>query len=366
MKILHIITNLQTGGAEKLMVDLLPRVKDMEYEVDLLLFDGTHSPFYEMLKENGVSIHVLGHIHNVYHPLYLFRLTRFLCRHQYDIVHTHNTAPQLFAAICSIFCSVVLVTTEHSTSNRRRNWTWYRPIDCWMYQRYARIICISDAAEKNLREYLGVNYGAKICTIYNGVDVQRFASAKPAADLIASKNKKAIVMVARFTYQKDQDTLIRAMAFLSKDEWEVWLVGEGERKEALKQLAVMEGVANNVRFLGVRMDIPSVLKAADVIVMSSHFEGLSLSNIEGMSAGKPFLASDVDGLREVTTGAGILFPHEDAKALANHIQHLGNSPTLSIEVAAKCKERALQYDIRTMAQNYCEVYKALMVRTGLR
>ncbi len=364
MKILHIITNLETGGAEKLMVDLLPRLRDRGNEVELLVFDGVRTPFYELLEQTGVKIHALGTMHNVYHPAYLWRLMRFLKSHYYDIVHTHNTAPQLFAAIGSVLCSVVLCTTEHTTSNRRRDWKWYVPVDRWMYSRYARVICISDAAEKNLREYLGKDYGDKICTIYNGADVNRFASAQPTPDLVASKaaGRKAIVMVARFTYQKDQDTLIKALAALPAADYELWLVGQGERREALDALADKLGVKDRVRFLGIRMDVPQVLQAADFVVMSSHFEGLSLSNIEGMSVGKPFLASDVDGLHEVTEGAGVLFPHEDAKALAAAIERLAHDDRLYHEVAARCHDRAIQYDINVMADNYLKQYVALSNR----
>ena len=93
MRILHIITNLQTGGAEKLMVDLLPRLRDFNNDVELLLFDGSHTPFYYWLEKEGIKIHSLGVIKNVYHPIYLFRLYFFLKKHKFDIVHTHNTAP---------------------------------------------------------------------------------------------------------------------------------------------------------------------------------------------------------------------------------------------------------------------------------
>lgn len=360
MKILHVITNLETGGAEKLMVDLLPRLRDRGNEVELLVFDGERTPFYELLEQTGVPIHALGTIHNVYHPIYLWRLIRFLKRHHYDIIHTHNTAPQLFAAIGSMLCSVVLCTTEHNTSNRRRDWKWYVPVDRWMYSRYARVICISDAAEKNLREYLGQDFGSKICTVYNGADVNRFATARPAPDLMAQKRRKAIVMVARFTYQKDQDTLIRALGLLPAEDFELWLVGQGERREALEALAQELGVKERVRFLGVRMDVPQVLQAADFVVMSSHFEGLSLSNIEGMSVGKPFLASDVDGLHEVTQGAGILFPHQDAEALAREIKALDADSARYREVAERCHARAMQFDINVMADNYLKQYQSLL------
>ena len=93
--------------------------------------------------------------------------------------------------------------------------------------------------------------------------------------------------------------------------------------------------------------------------MSSHWEGLSLSNIEGMSVGKPFIASDVTGLREVTKDAGILFSKGDAKALGNIIQQLSNNPAYYKQIADQCYARAQQYDIRKTVQEYLKVYQNL-------
>ena len=109
MKILHVITSLRTGGAEKLMVDLLPRLKRQGHDVDLLLFDGVETTFRRMVEDAGIKVFDLGKEGSVYSPVKLLRLIPYLKK--YDIVHTHNTAPQLFAAIGSLLCSVVLCTT---------------------------------------------------------------------------------------------------------------------------------------------------------------------------------------------------------------------------------------------------------------
>ena len=90
MKILHVITSLRTGGAEKLMVDLLPRMKERGHEVDLCVFDGVRTPFYEELEHRGVKVIPLGH--SVYSPLNIGKLIKLM--QGYDIVHTHNTACQ--------------------------------------------------------------------------------------------------------------------------------------------------------------------------------------------------------------------------------------------------------------------------------
>ena len=199
MKILQVITSLSTGGAEKLISEIAPMLRDKGHQVDVLAFDGEDTAFKKALIDKGIKVYSFGKRCNVYNPLFIFRLAKLM--KNYDIVHTHNTAPQLFAAIGSVLCSVVLCTTEHNTSNRRRDWKWYAWIDKWMYSRYNKIICISNQAEDNLRNYLPKV--KNVCTIFNGVDINRFHNAKPLDTLKC--NKKVVAMVAGFRYQKDQD-----------------------------------------------------------------------------------------------------------------------------------------------------------------
>ena len=94
--------------------------------------------------------------------------------------------------------------------------------------------------------------------------------------------------------------------------------------------------------------------------MSSHFEGMSLSSIEGMSAGKAFLASDVDGLREVVQGVGILFPHGDFRQLAQEIIALDNDSAYYNHIAMCCHRRASTFDIYIMAENYLNLYSSII------
>lgn len=353
MKILHVITSLRTGGAEKLMVDLLPRLKADGYNIELLLFDGIDTPFRQDVEAAGIKVYDLGIGGSVYSPIRLFKLIPFL--NKYDVVHTHNTAPQLFAAIGSMFCSAVLCTTEHNTSNRRRRWKWYAIIDRWMYNRYHKVVCISQKAEENLHKYLG-HCRADITTINNGVDVSKYAGASASDELerIAPGSRK-IIMVAGFRWEKDQDTLIKALKYLP-DFFHVFLVGDGARRSEIEALIEKENLNGRVHLLGIRTDVPQLLHAADYIVMSSHFEGLSLSSVEGMSVGKPFFASDVDGLKEVVKGAGILFPHQDSNILAKEILRLENNPSEYRSIVEACYNRAKMFDIYEMASKYSNLY----------
>ena len=366
MRILQVITSLDMGGAETLVVNLIPRLQVLGNTVDLCVFNGTETPLTQRLKKECPQTKIFTLGHGVYNPLYIFKLVKIM--KNYDIVHTHNSSPQLFVAIASLFNSPKLVSTEHNTSNRKRNWKWYRPIESWMYGRYDHVICISKIAEDKLREYMGGEWLVKssdkyksITTINNGIDVNTISEAEPCKELLDLKeSRKSILMVAGFRKQKNQDTIIRALTLLDKEKYEVWFAGIGERMEEVKQLALSLGVSDRVRFLGLRTDIPNVLRAADVIVMSSHWEGLSLSNVEGMSAHKPFIASDVNGLKEVTKGYGILFPHEDAKVLAEEIKRLASDETYYNEIAERCYNRALEFDISNTVSGYADVYKNIL------
>lgn len=359
MKILHVITSLRTGGAEKLMVDLLPKLRDLGNDVELLLFDGVRTEFMKALEPTGIKIHIARVGSSVYNPQNILSLSKLI--RKFEIVHTHNTAPQLFAVLAKcLVCgsSVKLVTTEHNTTNRRRDKFYFKYLDRWMYHKYAKIICISEQAEKNLRHYLGDN-SSKICTIFNGIDYSRLSvpinnSAKENRD----EKEVKITMVAAFREQKDQQTLIRSLSLLP-NYFKLSLVGVGDKSliRKCKTLVKELNLSDRVLFMGMRTDIPEILHSSDIVVLSSHYEGLSLSSLEGMASGKPFVASDVDGLHEIVSGYGLLFQHEDAQALADILLKLSEDRLFAEQVALKCQERAKQFDISVMADKYNLIYQ---------
>ena len=106
MKILHVITSLKVGGAEKLLVDILPILNSTGHKADVLLFDGVNTPFKQMLLNKGINVYHLSIGGSVYNLKNIFKLIPYL--RKYDIVHTHNTAAQLLVAIAKVLCSVVL------------------------------------------------------------------------------------------------------------------------------------------------------------------------------------------------------------------------------------------------------------------
>jgi glycosyltransferase involved in cell wall biosynthesis len=354
MRILHVITSLQIGGAEKLIVDIVPLLSKRAHIVDVLLFNGVETFFKEELQNRGFNIIAFGK--DVYNVTYIYKLIPIL--NQYDIVHTHNTACQYFVAVASLFLhnKPKLVTTEHSTSNKRRTLPFFKYVDRWMYKKYDAIIAISPKAKDNLIDYLEKIFN--IYTINNGIEIERYINATPLerrSSYFVSKTDFLVTMVAGFRPQKDQETLIKAFAYLP-DEYKLWLVGEGERMYICKKIVVELGLSNRVFFWGIRKDIPRILKASDIVVLSSHCEGFGLAAVEGMAAGKPVVASNVPGLSEVVGGAGVLFEVENSKELATIIEKMKNDKTFYKNISEHCFHRALSFDINIMANKYMSIY----------
>lgn len=360
MRILHVITTLDVGGAERLMVDLLPLLRQKGFDVELLLFDGVDTALKDEFRKTGIRIHELSkgnklrNYQKIYNPYNIVRLGRYV--RGYDIVHTHNTACQYYVPMSSKVASVhpKLVTTEHSSNNRRRTKSWLKPFDKWMYCQYDAIICISDQTRINLEHVIGCSN--RVHTINNGVDTLRF---KRHIKDISKNSQYIITMVAGLRTEKDHETLFKAMVRLP-DNYQLQLVGHGEREMILRDFCNKNGLNSRVSFMGSRMDVPDILEKSDIIVLSSHWEGLSLSSIEGMASGRPFIASDVDGLHEIVEGAGILFPHGDDRALAESIRSLCENPEYYNRVAQACRNRAKEYDISVMADGYADLYESLM------
>lgn len=349
------------GGAERLLADMLPLLRGNGHVVELLLFDGTRTPLYESLEQQGIPVHALGRgFRQMWNPLHILRLRKFLQADRFDIVHTHNTPCQLLVALAAGKNTPALITTEHNTTNRRRDWSWYQGIDRRMYGRYRHIVCVSEKTRNNLVDRLGFRPDTEmISVIANGIDLDRFAG--PASESLRGENERdqrIIVMVAAFRPQKDQPTLIRAMRHLP-ERYRLWLVGDGPKKASCEQLTAELSLQDRVRFWGNRTDIPELLFSADVAVLSSYYEGQALSCIEGMASGRPFVAGEVDGLQEVVGGAGLLFPCGDDRKLAEMIRTVCEDRELYDAVAGRCKARAAAFDIGKTVSAYEELYRSV-------
>lgn len=358
MKVLQVINSLGIGGAEKLIVDSILCRAGSACEVDVLLLNGKDTNFKRILQKHGIRVFSLGEENNIYNPLLIVKLIPFLKR--YDVVHVHLFPAQYWVAIAACFLrkKVKLITTEHNTTNRRRNIAGFKWIDRFIYKRYDRIVAISPSTQHALANYIN---DSRVLTIANGVDIRQFQIAKPYLknELLTLDDKSvSVIQVAGFRTQKDQDTVIKALARLPGN-YHLFLVGDGPRRNICEEMVHDLNLAERVHFLGLREDIPRLLKSANIVIMSSHWEGFGLAAVEGMAAGKPVIASEVAGLAEVVANYGLLFKTGDAHALALLIERLSNDGGFYEEVAARCAVRACDFDIKRMVREYGKLYKEL-------
>lgn len=360
MKILQIINSLATGGAEKLLLESIPIYAEQGIDVHLLLLNGSSHPFLEELKtKNCCTIHSLG-TGSVYNLLYIFKIIPFL--KQFDVVHVHIFPSLYWVAFAKMlsFSKVKMVYTEHSTSNKRRDNFILKRVDQLVYSQYNKIVAITPQVLENLQNHLRFKDKNRFEIISNGLNLTKIKQAipYPKSDFFEDENAKIVIQVARFFEPKDHKTVIRSLTHLPENV-KLLLVGDGNLKVASEALVKELQLGKRVQFLGVRTDVLALLKTADIIVLSSKHEGLSLSCIEGMASGKPFLASNVPGLKDVVENAGILFPLGDEKALANTISKLLSDDNYYKQTVANCQQKANAFDIYKMVDSYINIYRNL-------
>lgn len=354
MKVLHVITYLSDGGgAEKLLEDLLPTMREKGVDVSVAVLKHMDTTNYKKLVNAGINVITIGSSAKLYSFSKMMKLLPIM--KQYDVVHTHLTPPFLMGAFNSLFCKKTkFVCTIHNTDSKFRHIPVLRSVEKWAYSRYNALIACSKEAEDALRNFWD-NGKTTILTVNNGVKLDKFKNAEPSEEISKIPGKK-ITMVAVFRPQKDHECLIRAAKLLPND-YHVFFVGYGGLLDNMKKLAESLGIAERIHFLGKRTDVPNILKASDFVVLSSHYEGLSLASIEGMAAGKPFIASDVPGLREMVKNYGVLFEESNAEQLASELVKLDDAPEYYKAVVQKCTNRAMDFDMNVMAASIIRVYE---------
>ncbi|MFY7810392.1 MAG: glycosyltransferase [Flavobacterium sp.] len=361
MKVLQIINNLATGGAEKLILETVPLINAKGVNCDVLVLNGIEYPFLKELKKMDIAnVYSLTN-GSIYNPFIIFKLIKYLKK--YEIVHVHLFPALYYVAIAKMisFSSCKLIFTEHSTSNKRIRSKIFKFFDKIFYMPYSKIITISEKVDLTIKNHLKYNH-QKFQLIKNGINLQKIKDAiyYDKFDFLKNReNFKIVLQVSSFQYPKDQKTVIKSLKFLP-DYVILFLVGVGELKNECEEFVKNEKLSNRVFFLGQRMDVPNLLKSVDIIVLSSHYEGLSLSSVEGLASGKPFIATNVQGLKEVVEGAGLLFKKNDDQELATIINKLINDENYYNEIKNNCIKRALDFDISATVKNIINLYHTIL------
>lgn len=365
IRVLHVINSLAFGGAERLLADLLPILQQNGVQNHVLVLDGRRCVFAENLIGAGIPVHFARtaprrqNASSPYSPLHIVSVLKAIRRVNPHIVHAHLAPSFHWCAIASLFeKSPSFVTTEHASENRRMRIPLMKGIEKFLYSRYNKILCVSQAAAESLGAWLALDT-SKIIVAPNGVALERFGlQIPPAPDVVqALQGRTGVAMIARFVPVKDHRTAIAALSFLP-DRYAMVFIGDGPELPQMQKYAETLGVGRRCLFLGARMDVPEILHACQMYVQTSIKEGFGIAVLEAMASGLPVAASDTSGLSGLVEGSGLLFPQGDARKAAHALLQFEDPETRAQAISSAYK-KIQRYTLAGTAEIYYDCYKNL-------
>ena len=352
MKIIHIVYSLEMGGAEILVAQLCRLQREHGHDVSVIAYSNLGT-LGEQLVAEGFSVEVLGEA--PFSKTFLRFVSAFR-RLRPDVVHCHNPAPTLQAAIPARLAGTrSVLSTRHSLVAPPYNVSEERAFN--FVARFCNwVVGICDATCENLRHTPGAHRN-KIVRIYNGVDP---VETIPAASR-PEKEGPTLLFVGRLAPIKDLATLIRATAIAIQrvPDLHLWVVGHGAERDRLDAVVAELGIGENVTFWGERLDVAGFFSAADIYCMSSLSEGLPMSLLQAMSVGVPAIVTDVGGMAEVVrnSNAGLTTPVGDPDAMADAIVQLASNPELRHALAENARNAyGRNFTLERMDASYMEFY----------
>ena len=360
VRVLHFVTGGFSGGATQVAIQLVNAARESAaIEPLLVLRRKRRTPPARIaeLEQAGVPLRVVA---GWSHAATIAALVKVCREFRPDVLVAHGFSEHLWGRYAGLLAKVPhLVHVEHNTRERYTRWRLAQTR--WLAKRTDRIVGCSEGVRRVLLE-MGMP-PARTIAIPNGVRLQPFADAEaqPFAQRIPG-----IVMVARFSRQKDHATLLRAVALLRERGLAPPLLFAGGGKDLhrrpLEKLADELGIAAQVQFLGVVRDVPQRLMAHQLCVLSTHYEGMPLALLEGMAAGCAVVGSAVPGVREVLDDGvdGLLVAEADAPALADALERVLRDPPFGARLAAAARRAAAEkYSRERMNRRYEELFLSL-------
>ena len=362
MKILHVIRNLDVGGAEILLKQLVILFKKKGHDVSVMtVLPDSCSYIAEVLLQNGINIircpaktqnSIVDAVKNLVFLVDHFR------RCHYDVVHTHLTLDLYNLALVNFLLrrKLKLITTEHNTVFTRRDKAIIKlfQLEKFVYSFYSQVICITDIVQDYLVKKLP--FLEKKCTVIdNGIDLTEFSNCY---DPYLKLNIPVILCIGSLCQRKDQATLIRAVGLVKG--LKLWLVGDGPSKTEFERLIKELNLEDVVILFGERCDIAYLLNQATIYVQPSLYEGFGIAILEAMCSGVPIISSNGPGMAKLVDGVGEFFPVGDTKALSELITHLLKHPEMLLNMSKKGMIKAQQYSILKTADEYLKLYSTVI------
>lgn len=365
----QIIPTLRPAGAERVVLHLLQYHDRAKYQpVCVCLGNPTGSHYEKLIRQMEVPLHFLGKGQWVTLGL-MQRLSALFRQYRPTVVHMHLRGLTYAYPLLLGHRTPVRVYTVHNLAGHDRGTRFQKLVTTLAFRyRIGRVVPVAIA--ERVRESIQQVFGyPNAPLIPNGIDLEGFLHPAESRERWRHRegfelNAILITHIGRFTAPKNHELLIRAFAQLNLSQpVRLLLVGEGELKPQVEQLVYSLGLSERVRFLGVRSDIPELLNASDIFVLSSRWEGNPMSVMEAMAAGLPVISTAVGGVPELVEEgvSGILVPSENEQALNTAIQTLLDNPERRISMGANARKVALErFDARVMTRAYEDLYESIL------
>lgn len=361
MRILFLITGLGMGGAERQVCDLADCFVSLGHDIQLVYLTGE-----ALVKPASSKVQVIR-IGMRKHPWDLvkayFKVRKLISNFSPDVVHSHMVHANLFARCLRLMvaCPRLICTAHNTNEGGALRMLAYRLTD-----RLADLT--TNVSDEAVESFVSQKAAPKkrMMTMYNGIDTSIFKydpeqRVRMRRCLGISDLDSVIIAVGRFSEQKDYSNLLHAFSIIKGTSscLSLLIVGAGELLEEMKLLSTRLAIHEHVRFLGIRRDIPELLCAADVFVLSSAWEGFGLVVAEAMACERVVVATDCGGVKEVVGDSGFLVPPRNATELAtalNKALHLTASEKQAIGIAAR-KRIENKYSLKTIAEAWLKIYQ---------
>jgi len=359
-----------TGGAERLAAVVAMKLDPARFESVLCASRQTDEPLLDReLEEAGIGVLALGRRSTL--DLLAWRPLVSLLRDGVDVVHAHMFGSNVWGTVLGRLSGVpVVVAHEHTWSFQGR--PLRRFLDRELVARWADVfVAVSAEDRRKMIEVEGVD-PAKIRLIPNGIpSPANGAVADVRAELGIEPGAPVLGVVCELRAQKALEVLFEAAALLLPEfpSLKVLVAGDGPERARLEEAALRLGVADTVLFLGIRRDVPAVLAAVDVAVLSSDYEGSPLSVMEYMAAAKPVVSTRVGGVPELLAEDvhGLLVQPRDPEALAEAVARLLRDPALAKRLGAEGRQRQQrEFSLEAMVHRIEDLYEELWLASGRR
>lgn len=377
-RLLHILGSSKFGGDSVLVLELACAARREGFRVDVL---ATDPRFQERILDEGIGLVDLDvvrrEIRLVWDARGYARLRRFLRERSFDVVHTHTSKPGIIGRLAATReCVPGVIHTVHGfgfhEETGRLATTAYARCEALAARWCDRLVTVSEF-HRDWALRLGIGRPEQVVAIPNGVPEHRVVARRSRADVLAAHDVQegfVVLSTGRLAEQKGLEYLVRAAALLPPAPVvTILLAGDGPLAGTLTQLAARLGVAQRVRFLGFTSQVGDLLAACDLVVLPSLWEGLSVSLLEAMAAGKPIVTTTIGSNVEVTAAGtcAVLVPPKDPAALAAAIMSLAGDRDRRASLGAAAREMQVRrYTLDRMLDAYMTEYAGLLLRSRAR